>query len=231
MRLLPVNLFGSLAFLLAALFTLPSAARAQKQLTDGELIDSLKKGGNVIYIRHTTTDVSNTDQLREDLSDWQKQRNLSEKGRKEAAAIGLAIRAMKIPFGDVIASPYCRCIETGKLAFGKATVSKDLAFSVAEDKKDAEQLAKALKVMLGTKPAQQTNAVLISHSGNLQDAANIFPKPEGTTMIFKPLGNSTFELIQRIEPQQWVQLAAKAGAAVDPAKLNAKLPARATLCQ
>jgi len=216
---------------IAALFGLPSAAHAQKELTDADLISSLKKGGHVIYIRHTTTDVSKTDQLREDLSDWTKQRNLSDKGRKEAAAIGLAFRAMAIPVADVITSQYCRCIETGKLAFGKAQISKNLAFSVAEDKKDAEQLARALKTMLGTKPSGQANTVLISHSGNLQDAANLFPKPEGVTMIFKPQGNDAFEFVQRIEPQQWVQLAAKAGSAVDTAKLNTKLPERAQLCQ
>lgn len=225
------KMIRSALFFIAGFSGLSSAAHAQKQLTDAELISSLKKGGHVIYIRHTTTDVSKTDQNREDLSDWSKQRNLSDKGRKESVAIGLAFRAMAIPVADIFASPYCRCIETGKLAFGKVQISKDLAFSVGEDKKDAEQLAKALKMMLGTKPAGQANTVLISHSGNLQDAANIFPKPEGVTMIFKPQGNNAFELVQRVEAQQWVNLAEKAGAPIDAGKLNAKMPERAQLCQ
>jgi len=218
-------------FFFIGLFGLPSVVHAQKELSDAELISALKKGGHVIYIRHATTDVSKTDQNREDLSDWSKQRNLSDKGRKESVAIGLAFRAMAVPVADIIASPYCRCIETGKLAFGKVQISKDLAFSVGEDKKDAEQLAKALKAMLGTKPAGQTNTVLISHSGNLQDAANKFPKPEGVTMIFKPQGNNAFELVQRVEAQQWVQLAEKAGTPIDAGKLNAKIPERAELCR
>jgi phosphohistidine phosphatase SixA len=224
------NVFATL-FLVSGFIGLSSAAHAQKQLSDAELISSLKKGGHVIYIRHATTDVSKTDQNREDLSDWSKQRNLSDKGRKESVAIGLAVRAMAIPVADVIASPYCRCIETGKLAFGKAQVSKELAFSVGEDKKDAEQLAKSLKIMLGTKPAGQTNTVLISHSGNLQDAANLFPKPEGVTMIFKPQGNDAFELVQRVEAQEWVRLAERAGTPIDAGKLNAKMPERAQLCR
>lgn len=218
-------------FLVSGFIGLPSAAHAQKQLTDAELIASLKKGGHVIYIRHATTDVSKTDQNREDLSDWTTQRNLSDKGRKVSVAIGLAFRALAIPVADIVTSPYCRCIETGKLAFGKAQVSKDLAFSVGEDKKDAEQLAKALKLMLGTKPTGQTNTVLISHSGNLQDAANKFPKPEGVTMIFKPQGNGAFEFVQRLEAQEWVHLAEKAGTPIDAGKLTAKMPERAQLCQ
>lgn len=218
-------------FLVSGLIGLSSAADAPKQLSDAELIASLKKGGHVIYIRHATTDVSKTDQNREDLTDWTKQRNLSDKGRKESVAIGLAIRALAIPIADIIASPYCRCIETGRLAFGKVQIAKDLAFSVAEDKKDAEQLAKALKTMLGTKPAAQTNTVLISHSANLQDAASLFPKPEGVTMIFKPQGNGAFELVQRIEAQEWVRLAERAGSPIDVGKLNGKMPERAQLCQ
>lgn len=228
---LSAKLIGGSAILVAGFFMLPSAVRAQKQLTDAELVASLKKGGHVIYIRHATTDVSKADQNREELSDWTKQRNLSDKGRKEAVAIGLAFRALAIPVADVITSPYCRCIETGKLAFGKAQISKDLAFSVGEDKNIAEQLAKALKAMLGTKPAGQTNTVLISHSGNLQDAAGLFPKPEGVTMVFKPLGNNAFEFIRRIEAQEWMRLAETAGAPIDSAKLAAKMPERAQLCQ
>ena len=226
-----VKIICSSALLVATLFALPVAAFGQNQLTDGELIASLKKGGHVIYIRHTTTDVSKTDQNREDLSDSNKQRNLSDKGRREAVAIGLAFRAMAIPVGDILASPYCRCIETAKLAFGKAQISKELAFSVAEDKKDAELLAKSLKAMLGTKPAGQANTILISHSGNLQDAANLFPKPEGVTMIFKPQGNNAFEFVRRVEAQQWEQLAEKAGAPIAAGKLTAKMAERAQLCQ
>ena len=86
--------------LVAGLISLPAAVHAQKQFTDNELIASLKKGGHVIYIRHATTDVSKTDQNREDLSDWNKQRNLSDTGRRDAVAIGLAFRAMAIPVGD-----------------------------------------------------------------------------------------------------------------------------------
>ena len=142
--------------------------------------------------------------------------------------------ALQPDIDDTLASliPYCRCIETGKLAFGKAQISKNLAFFAGEDKNDAEQLAKALKAMLGTKPAGQTNTVLVSHSGNLQDAAQIFPKPEGVTMIFKPQGNGAFEFVRRVEAQHWLQIAEKAGVAVDAGnKLSAKLPARSELCQ
>lgn len=224
------KIFYMSVFFIAGFLGLPSELHAQKQLTDAELIASLKQGGHVIYLRHPTTDLSKTDQNREDLSDWSKQRNLSDKGRQEAVSIGLAFRALGIPVSEVLTSPYCRAIEAGKLAFGKVKVSPDLAFSVGEDKADAEKLAKALRMMLATKPAAKTNTILVAHSGNLKDAADLFPKPEGVTMIFKPQGNNAFEFVQRVEAQQWAQLAEKAGVPIDARKLNARLPDRGQLC-
>ena len=146
---------------------------SQKQLSDADLVATLKKGGNVIYVRHMETDVTFADQNREELSDWSKQRNLTPKGRQNAAAIGLAFRGLGIPVFEINTSPYCRAIETGKLAFGKVKISKDLAFAIGTDKVEAERLGKALKTMVGTKPPAGTNTVLISHSANLQEATNL----------------------------------------------------------
>lgn len=209
---------------------LPAMAQAQKQLSDADLVATLKKGGNIIYLRHMETDVTFADQNREELSDWSKQRNLTTKGRQQAAAFGHAFRALNIPVFDIVSSPYCRCIETGKLAFGKVGISKDLAFAIVTDKVEANRLGNALKVMLGNKPPAGSNTVLIAHSANLQEAANLWPKPEGVAFIFKPLGNSTFEALHKIEPQQWLPLAAKMGSPVDPGKLQGRVPERSQLC-
>lgn len=208
----------------------PDTVHAQKQLSDADLVATLKKGGNIIYLRHMETDVTATDQNREDLSDWSKQRNLTTKGRQHAAAFGHVFRGLGIPVFDIVSSPYCRCIETGKLAFGKVGISKDLAFAIVTDKVEAARLGNALKVMLGTRPPAGSNSVLVAHSANLQEAANLWPKPEGVAYIFKPLGNGNFEALHKIEPQQWVPLAAKMGVPVDPSKLQANLPERKQLC-
>lgn len=48
------------------------------------------------------------------------QRNLSTKGRIDSLVIGCAIRDLGIPIGDVVSSAYCRVIEPGRLAFGRA---------------------------------------------------------------------------------------------------------------
>lgn len=224
------KIIHSLVFFIAGLFGLSSPVHAQKALGEAELIAALKQGGHVIYLRHAETDVSKTDQDRDDLSDWTKQRNLSEKGRQQAVAIGKAFRALGIPVSEIKASPYCRSVETAKLAFGKATVSKDLAFSIGTEKQEAERLADALKIMLGTQPSAGKNTVLVAHTANLQEAAKIWPKPEGVAFIFKPLGNKSFELVQRVEAPQWAQLAQKVGVTITEDKQTSQLPERKMLC-
>jgi phosphohistidine phosphatase SixA len=215
---------------IAGCFGLSSPVFAQKSLGEAELIAALKQGGYVLYFRHAETDVSKTDQNRDDLSDWTKQRNLSEKGRQQAAAIGKAFRALGIPVSEVKSSPYCRAVETAKLAFGKATVNKDLASFIGTDKQEAERLADALRVMLGTQPPAGKNTVLVSHTENLQEAAKIWPKPVGVAVIFKPSGNKSFEMVQRVEAPQWAQLAQKVGVTITEEKHPSALPERKTLC-
>ena len=52
--------------------------------------------------------------------DCASQRNLTDKGRGEARAIGEHVKRLGIPIGTVLASPFCRTMETARLAFGKA---------------------------------------------------------------------------------------------------------------
>jgi hypothetical protein len=61
--------------------------------------------------------------------------------------------------------------------------------------------------MLSTLPAKGTNAVLVSHSANLLEAAGIFAKPEGAAFVFRPLPDGKFEAVARILPEDWSRVA------------------------
>ena len=95
----------------------------QPKLEGQALVDALKQGGHVILLRHMATEPVTPDPDLFDLSDCSTQRALSEKGRSQAVLMGKAFRKLGIPFGEILSSPYCRCQETGKLAFGRATRS------------------------------------------------------------------------------------------------------------
>ena len=188
---------------------LPLSTQASERANSADiqtLVQKLQKGGYVIYIRHATTDHNKVDQDGTNLKDCATQRNLSENGRQQARAIGTAISALNIPIGKVTSSPYCRCIDTATLAFGKAEISPDLAFSITKDEDDTKRLGESLQRMLATAPAANTNNVIVAHTSNLKTAAGIWPKPEGVAVIFEPLEGQRFFHIGKIGPDEWSEL-------------------------
>src|SRR4030095_10145092 len=96
---------------------------ARPPLTGQPLVTALRGGGYVLYLRHTSTDFGENDERMTDYADCKSQRNLTDAGRTEARTIGAAWRELQIPIGEVLASPFCRTMETGRLVFGNATAS------------------------------------------------------------------------------------------------------------
>ena len=201
--------------LLFALLTCGHAHRAaiadQATTSDADsqsLIQALQSGGYLVYLRHAATDRSQSDLHPHRLNDCSTQRNLSEAGRAQAAAIGEAIRALNIPIGKVITSPFCRCKDTAQLAFGKSQVSADLSYGLGADATRTAHLSQALETMLSTPPLNGTNTVLVSHTANLKEATGLWPKPEGAAYIFRPIDGESYEYIGRLSPDAWPRLSA-----------------------
>ena len=105
----------------ALLVLLPSAAPATEALWS-----QLKKGGQIVLMRHAVTTPGVGDPPGFRLDDCVTQRNLTDAGREEAKRVGAAFRLRGIAVERVLTSPWCRCIETANLAFGKAEVSTAL---------------------------------------------------------------------------------------------------------
>ncbi|MDH3221137.1 MAG: histidine phosphatase family protein, partial [Gammaproteobacteria bacterium] len=96
-----------------------AAAQAPAELTGRDLVTALRNGGYNIYFRHVATDWSRSDDLRQ-AGDWldcdpARMRQLSDAGRADARAIGAGMRGLGVPVGEVLASPYCRTMETARL--------------------------------------------------------------------------------------------------------------------
>ena len=104
-------------------------------------------------------------------------------------------------------SPFCRCKDTGKLAFGRFIVNNDLYFAINTDAAKTNELAESLRKTLATSPPAGTNAVIVSHTANLREAAGIWPKPEGVAYIFRPLSGGRFEVLAKVLPDDWINAA------------------------
>jgi hypothetical protein len=64
------------------------SAQPVKAIPPAELLAELRKGGYVIYFRHTSTDFSRDDARSKSDDDCDNQRPLTDKGREEARQIG-----------------------------------------------------------------------------------------------------------------------------------------------
>ena len=167
---------------------------------------ALRAGGFVIFLRHAATDPARADRDRSGLPDCEAQGILSEAGRADARALGEALRALGVPIGEVRASPWCRALETARLAFGRAEVDADLAnlHDAADDTEKARRAA-ALQALLARSPAPGTNAVLVGHGFNLAAAARV-PIAQGEAALFRPRGAEGFAFVARIGPREWAGL-------------------------
>jgi len=195
-------LFISQLFILSS----PTFAADDATLPPKALVKELQRGGLVLYIRHAATDHSQKDKDLSDLTKCELQRNLSQQGKNESKVMGEAIKALDIKIADVYTSPYCRCVDTAQIAFGRYEIINDLSAAFSVNQKDSKQLKSSLKQLLSTKPKQGFNTVLLSHTANLKELTNVWPKPEGVAHIFKPLGANGYQHMGRIPPKIWKPL-------------------------
>jgi phosphohistidine phosphatase SixA len=178
------------------------------------LVTTLRAGGNVIYMRHTTADAGR------DVTgagEWWKKcgeghRMLSDKGRAEAIQIGEAIRRLGIPISEVCSSEYCRAVETARLiALGDPKTDARLngwpAWKAVDPESGLTRLAEGTRALLTAWPARG-NVLLVSHK---QD----FPGPtdpvlaglkDGESAVFSPDGRGGFVLRGRIKVEDWPAL-------------------------
>lgn len=153
---------------------------------DRSLLEALREGGFVIYIRHASTDFSTVDEGPVDLQDCAAQRTLSEVGRVESRRLGESIDELNIPVGVVLSSEICRAWETAALAFGEVDLTSDLtAFDTASSEAEEVERTDALRTLLATPPEPGTNTFVVGHLVNITIAAGVTME-EGEAAIFLP---------------------------------------------
>jgi len=167
-------------------------------------VSELRKGGYVLYLRHTSTDFSRNDAKMASFEDCANQRPLTDKGRDEARSIAAQLKRLGIPVDQVLASPFCRTVETALLAFGKATRAQEMRGGPVQS--DDPNRYAGLKRLLGTKPGPGGNTAISSH-GNPYYA--VFGPPylaEGEISVVRPAGGGRFESVARIKLTDWEAL-------------------------
>ena len=81
-----------------------------------KVIESLKEGGKLIFIRHALAP-GNGDPENFELQNCSTQRNLNEIGIQQSKKIGLIFKKNEIKIDNIYSSEWCRCKDTAKYAF------------------------------------------------------------------------------------------------------------------
>lgn len=197
--------------LLSLLLLFPYSLSAQSAPDDGALIEALQQGGYNLYFRHEATDWSQYDNVRQ-RDDWlsckgAEIRQLSEEGRQGARRTGRAMRSLAIPVSEVLASPYCRAMETAReLDLGKVRASTAVInLRVAEYFGGRAAVVATARKLLAQKPPAGSNRVIVAHGNVAREATPVYPG-EGEAVIFKPDGEDNFTFVGRLPPERWIQL-------------------------
>jgi phosphohistidine phosphatase SixA len=202
------------AALALAVFAASASAQVGGQkltprLQGENLIEAISQGGTVILLRHTATEPVTPDPNMMVLDDCSSQRNLSDVGRRQAERIGESFAKLGIQVDRVLASPYCRTMETATLAFGEAEASEALRIGDAPAGEGRNDPGIAVRKLLDTKPAPGKNSVLVAHSVTLLYAFGLTGNPEGVAHVFRPsgLGLGMPEYLGMLVPDDWPKYA------------------------
>lgn len=200
---------NSLSLLLALLTWLPLVHAGD---VPDDLLARLQAGGYHIYFRHAATDWSQQDRI-DAPGDWPScdpsvARQLSDSGRATAAAIGESMRALSIPASELLASPYCRTMETARLlGYGEPRATTDvLNLRVARFVGGREQVLASARRLLGSLPPGDGNRIVVAHGNVAREATPVYPG-EAEAVIFRPRADGGFDVVGRVEAGEWRPIA------------------------
>jgi phosphohistidine phosphatase SixA len=186
-------------------FAMATSPYAAEQLSGRKLVTALKSGGHIIYFRHFETGADTPDQHLAKYEDCTTQRQLNEKGARDAVRVRDAFVKLGLPVGDVLASPFCRSWQAADLSFGKHRKVDGLKLPPSKDYTDADKAAMraTLLPLLAAAPPVGRNLVIMGHDDNMPASGGPEIKTQGEAVIAKPDGKGGFSVVAQVQPWFW----------------------------
>jgi len=194
----------SIVAALAGLSTGPVGAQGA---STADLVALLKKAGYVIVMRHASSPRDTPDKQTASAGNVNLERQLDEAGRTSAAAMGKALRDLKIPVGEVLSSPTYRALETARLA----QLANPQSHAELGDRGQSMQgVTEADGAWLRERAArlpQGTNTIIVTHMPNIMRA---FPEwgavADGEVVVVGRDSKGLASAIGRIRIEEWPRL-------------------------
>ena len=184
---------------LPAIASAESSAPSPAAMLQGQpLVAALRRGGHVVYFRHTATDFSRNDVAMRSYDDCANQRLLSEQGRRDAAEIGQRIRALGLPVGEALASPFCRTMDHARLMLLDVTPRNEIREAAGGD-------YDGLKRLLATPVPAGGNRWIVGHGIAFRAIAGPPHLAEGEAVVIRP-ETTTWTVVARLSVADWQAL-------------------------
>ncbi len=176
--------------LLALLFAAPALASEEAAWT------ALRGDGHVALMRHADAPGVVGDPPEFRLDDCSTQRNLSARGRADAAAVGARLKTQGLKLGRILSSPWCRCVDTAKL-MDLGAVAIEPAFSnafVLRDQRDS--LTKRARDVIAAWKGPGT-LLVVTHGANILALTGHHPA-SGEIVVVTAQSDGTLRTIGRL---------------------------------
>ena len=148
--------------IISLLFIFISLVFSNQAFSNDDLIQSLKEGGKIIFIRHAYAP-GGGDPDNFDVNDCSTQRNLNNEGISQSKLIGEFFVKNKIQIDQVLSSEWCRCKDTAKYAFKNFKTFNALnSFFSSKFAQNEDKQIKDLKNFIQNWKSEK-NLVLITH--------------------------------------------------------------------
>ena len=159
-----MKVFLSTLFALITLFSASSLTQAQTPFAR-----AMQDGQHVLLMRHADAPGYGDPQGYQ-LNQCSSQRNLGERGKKQAQAIGDWIAKQGIQQAKVYSSPWCRCFDTATL-LNKGPVTKEAALgsffdNMSQAQKQTQELMNLIQ--LERKQHPTTPIIMVTHHVNIE---------------------------------------------------------------
>ncbi len=185
-----------LAILLGFLVMAASADAAD----NAALWAKLKDGGRVALVRHAATPGGFGDPPGFRLEDCATQRNLTEQGRSQAAALGAQFRLQQIRVEKLLSSQWCRCRDTAALMDLAAIEPAPTFNNAAVLTERREQLRAGARMLISAWRGPGT-MVVVTHGANILALTGIHPGEGGIVVIEPdPAAKDRFRALGQIVP-------------------------------
>jgi len=109
--------------------------------------------------------------------------------------------------GKVLASPYCRTVETARLMKLGVVIPTTEVMNLrsAEYFGGRSAIVASAQALLATPPAPRVNTVIVAHGNVAREATPVYPG-EGDAIVFQPDGMGNFRYIGEITPVDWPRI-------------------------